>query len=139
MSALDGLQAALSGEYAAVYGYEVVAAKSTDPLRARLIRVLDVHRAARDALRARITAQGATPVAAEPAYVIPDVSTDVRVLAFATLMEQRLGVTYAQLVLETDNDARTIGLNGLRGSTIRAADWSGIVQDLPGIQQPSAG
>ena len=138
MSAIDGLQSALGGEYAAVYGYEVTAAKSDGDLRASLVRALNVHRANRDALRARIVAQGADPVAAEPAYVVPDVSTSTRARAFATAMEQRMGVTYAQLISEPDADTRTIGLNGLRDSTIRAAGWSGIVQDLPGIQQPSA-
>jgi hypothetical protein len=139
MSGTDALQSALAGEYAAVYGYEVAAAKSSGNLRPRLIRALDVHRAARDALRARIAAQGATPVAAEPAYVVPDLTSQARTRAFATAIEQRLGVTYAQLILDASADTRTTGLEGLRASTVRAADWSGIVQDLPGIQQPFAG
>lgn len=139
MSSTDALQSALAGEHAAVYGYEVAAAKSTGDLRPRLVRALDVHRAARDALRARIAAQGVTPVAAEPAYVVPDLTTEARIRVFATAIEQRLGVTYAQLILEPDSSTRITGLDGLRASTIRAADWSGVVQDLPGIQQPSAG
>jgi hypothetical protein len=139
MSNAEALQSALAGEYAAVYGFEVAAAKSSGELRSQLVRALDVHRAGRDALRARIAAQGVTPVAAEPAYVVPDLRTDARTRIFATAIEQRLGVTYAQLILEPDTTTRQIGLDGLRASTIRAAGWSGIVQDLPGIQQPSAG
>lgn len=138
MSAIDAWQSALAGEHAAVYGYQVAAAKSSGDLRSRLVRALDAHRAARDSLQARIAAQGAAPVAAEPGYVVPDITTPASTLVFATAVEQRLGVTYAQLVLEADKDTRVTGLEGLRAATVRAADWSGIVQDLPGIQRPSA-
>jgi hypothetical protein len=137
MSSTEALQTALAGEYAAVYGYEVAAAKSSDALRSRLVRALDVHRASRDSLRARISAQGATPIAAEPGYVVPDLTTEAGIRLFATAIEQRLGIIYAQLILEPDLDTRRTGIEGLRSSTIRAADWSGIVQELPGIQQPS--
>ena len=68
---------------------------------------------------------------------MPDLTTDAGIRLFATAIEQRLGITYAQLILEPDPDTRGTGLEGLRASTIRAADWSGIVQELPGIQQPS--
>jgi hypothetical protein len=141
MSTIDALQSALAGEHAAVYGYEVVTAQADGTLRARLQRALDEHRAARDSLRARIVAQGATPVAAEAGYVVPgrDDRDPASAESAAALIEGRLGVVYATAIEEPDTTVRRIGLSGLRECTIRAAGWTEVVQDLPGIQQPSTG
>jgi hypothetical protein len=141
MSAVERLQQALAGEHAAVYGFEVLAAQAGGSLRSRLSRALDEHRAARDTLTARIAAQGAVPVSAERGYVVPgrgSTSTD-DVEDAAALMEQRLGVLYARAIEDPDPQVRRVGLSGLRGATIRATTWTGTVQDLPGLQQPSVG
>jgi sirohydrochlorin ferrochelatase len=141
MTAVDRLQQALAGEHAAVYGFEVLAAQASGSLRTRLSRALDEHRAARDALTARINAQGAVPVSAERGYVVPGRGSDQAddVEDSAALMEQRLGVLYAQAIEDPDPQVRRVGLAGLRATTIRATSWTGIVQDLPGLQQPSVG
>jgi hypothetical protein len=140
MTAVDALQSALAGEHAAVYGYEVITAPTDGNLRRRLARALDEHRAARDSLRARIVAQGATPVSAEPGYVVPGRTDagDSAAIGTAALIEGRLGVVYASVIEEPDATVRRVGLTGLRECTVRASSWTGVVQDLPGIQQPSS-
>jgi hypothetical protein len=135
VTAVASTQTLLAGEHAAVYGFQVMAAQARGDLRARLIEAVDLHRAARDTLIVALTAQGATPVVSEAAYVLPSGSTPAET---AALIETRLGVIYMSGVADPDSDVRATALDGLRSSTVRAAGWSGEAPTLPALNDPAA-
>ena len=71
------LQSAVAGEHAALWVLSVIGAQAAadSPLREQATAAYRAHRAQRDHLVARITALGGTPVPAEPAYTLADVSS----------------------------------------------------------------
>ena len=76
MTPLDALQTTLAGEHAAVYVYGVLGARtsrSAEPqLFADVADAYATHRARRDQLMTMVRDAGGTPVAAEPAYELPE-------------------------------------------------------------------
>ena len=106
------LQPALEAEYAAVFGYGVVGGVLTagvthsdaaDDARSSY----DVHRGRRDTLRALITAAGAQPAAAEPAYDLPfPVTGEPSAARLARYLEARCAAVYARAVATTVGDTR---------------------------------
>ena len=99
MTATDALQDALAAEHAAVYVFGVLGAQTSEveqrTLFDSLLTAYEQHRSARDALVARIQELGVRPVAAAPAYELPNgVSTPAQVVRAALVTERRVTQTY---------------------------------------------
>jgi len=139
MRDISRLQQALAAEHAAVYGYQVVAARVDAALRRRCVRAVDAHRAARDALTATIAAEGTAPIAALRGYVVPDATSPAAVQSFGAAIERRVATVYAEVVASTDGLTRRVGLDGLRAAAVREATWTGAAPTLPGLSPVAAG
>jgi len=135
---LSALQAALAAEHAAVYGYAVVAAHLTGSRRTEATADYQAHLARRDALRERVAASGATPVAAAAGYELPfTVTGAARAAELAALLESRLADVYANAVQAgADGGFRSDAAAALSAAAVRAARWSGSTQAFPGVGTP---
>lgn len=138
MTPLEGLQQALAGEHAATYVYGLLGAQasaSRQPgLFSRLDRAYQAHRAQRDELTELVTAQGATPVAAEPVYDPPGPVSGAKAIgATALVVERRLTRLYADLVAATAAEERRWAIAALEASALRELDFGGAPADLPGL------
>jgi hypothetical protein len=117
------LQALLSAEHAAVYGYGVVGGRLDDATRSTALAAYDSHRARRDQLEALLSARGAAPVRAEPAYDVATASAE-QALALAVRIEEGLALRWRDLVGATDAaELRALGIAGLQETAVRAASW----------------
>lgn len=129
MTELAALQAALSGEQQAVYGYGIVGAHLSGQDRSYAVQALSDHQTIRDSLAAMITRLGATPAAADPAYQVPsgsprDVAHDLE-LAVAGRFWDVIAAAAA------GNSTRAAAIGWLDDAAIRASHW-GVVPALPG-------
>jgi hypothetical protein len=137
MTDVAALQAALAAEQATIYGYGVVGAKLRGADRDYAEAALAVHVHARDQLMALVTATGATPVAAKPAYALPSPVTDhVAARQLAAHLEQGDAGAFWDLIAASDaqSPVRSLAIGWLSAAAVRAAHW-GAQQALPG--QPS--
>ncbi|MFD8263684.1 ferritin-like domain-containing protein [Streptomyces griseoluteus] len=133
---LTALQAALTAEHAAVYGYGVVGGRIGTPRRGEARSAYDAHRAARDTLARSVRDLGGEPVAASPAYALPfSVADSSAALRLATELEERLAGVYADLVRASSGPRRTTATASLRESAVRAARWSGHAPAFPGLAE----
>jgi hypothetical protein len=130
------LQTALAAEDATIYGYGVVGAKliGDDDDRDYATQALQAHLLLRDRLMAMITALGATPVTARPAYQLPFAVEDATTARqLAAHLEQ--GVTGAAWDLiaaaPAGGSVREHAIGWLAAAALRAAYW-GARQALPG-------
>jgi hypothetical protein len=132
---LDALQATLAGEHAAVYAYGVVGARLEGRPEQRAARsAYDTHRQRRSTLASMITAAGATPVAAAPAYDVGGtVPTAAAARALAGRVEHGAAQTYADLVGAGRDATRTMGSTWLADAAVREAGWTGAVPTFPGL------
>ena len=137
-SAIPALQAALQGEYAAVYGYGVAAGRLRGADLSRARRYLDAHRARRDRLRALLLDQRAVPTPAAPQYVVPASSTAAQARAVLAGIEQRLVAVYADLVAAATDGVRTFAVAATVESSVRSAEWGGAVPAFPGLPERAA-
>jgi hypothetical protein len=129
-------QTALENEHAAVYGYGVLAVRLTGPQRDAARNAYDTHRARRDILIGLIEKQGDKPVAAAPAYAIPfPVVSAADATKLATLLEERLGASYADVVRVSSGDTRRTGLEWLTDAAVRAVRWRGTSVAFPGLPE----
>ena len=127
MSEVDRAVLVLGGTEAAVYAYGLVAARVTGAERSRALSAMSWHRAQRDALRARISALGATPPAAAAAYTPPVPVTDAAsARALATLVEDRLAGQWAGLAGQSDTAQRTAAATAAVACAVRQVGWSGL-------------
>ena len=79
-----------------------------------------MHRAQRDRLSRTIRDLGAEPVAAEPAYDLPEpLDSEIDVQRAALDLEQRCAATYAALVAQTVGDERRWAIGALTGAAVR--------------------
>jgi hypothetical protein len=135
-SALAAAQAALAGEYAALYGYGVVGARVGAEQRSDARAAYEAHRAQRDALTRTIQGLGARPVAAAPAYAlpfpVPDQAAAVRLAAY---LEDRIAGSYADLVRTAHGDLRRNAAAALRDAALRAVRWRGSGVAFPGLSR----
>jgi len=136
---LTALQQTLAAEHAAVFVLGALAGRaSTLPsgsLRTALDAAYDVHLQRRDRLRTMVTAAGGTPVAAEPAYQLPQPLRSAPQIATAALRVERACVTtYAALVAATSGDERRFAVEALSETAVREAAFGGAPEPLPGIQ-----
>ena len=139
MTSTDALQDALAAEHAAVYVFGVLGAQTSEfeqsTLFDNLLTTYEQHRSARDALVARIQELGVRPVAAAPAYELPNgVSTPAQVVRAALLTERRVTQTYGTLVAQTVGDDRSRAVDALGESAVRQLRFRGRPEDFPGTQ-----
>jgi hypothetical protein len=137
MTPTQALQAALAGEHAAVYltgALGAQASKSRQPaLYAALLNSYRAHRTLRDQLTVLISAHGAAPVAAEPAYAIPDnLATTAELNDAALQLERRIAKTYGQLIENTSGGDRRWALVALNGGAVRQLEFRGTPEMFPG-------
>jgi hypothetical protein len=133
---MNALQTALENEYAAVYGYGVLAVRLAGAQREAARNAYDTHRARRDILIGLIEAKGDKPVAAAPAYAIPfPVTTAADATRLATQLEERLGASYADVVQASSGDIRRTGLEWLTDAAVRAVRWRGTSVAFPGLPE----
>ena len=126
MIEVDSAVLVLGGTEAAVYAYGLVAARVTGAERSRALSAMSWHRAQRDALRARISALGATPPAAAAAYTPPVPVTDAAsARALATLVEDRLAGQWAALAASSAVARRTQDALTTQSCAVRCVTWSG--------------
>ena len=139
MTTTDALQDALAAEHAAVYVFGVLGAQTSEFEQSTLFDNLrtayEQHRSARDALVARIQELGVRPVAAAPAYELPNgVSTPAQVVRAALLTERRVTQTYGTVVAQTVGDDRSRAVDALDESAVRQLRFRGRPEDFPGTQ-----
>jgi uncharacterized protein DUF4439 len=139
--AVRALQAALTAENTAVYGYGVAGAHLTGARRAAAVRDWVAHENARDTLTAMLTARGGQPVAAAAAYALPfGVHNASAAVSLAALLEDRVAAVYLGLVALGEPSLRAVGAAGVRTAALRAAAWRGSTLAFPGFEvtPPSA-
>ncbi|MEU4098779.1 ferritin-like domain-containing protein [Streptomyces sp. NPDC026673] len=133
---LQAVQAALSAEHAAVYGYGIVGARVGGDLAEQARQAYDAHRARRDSLRRTVSDLGGQPVAAEPAYALPFAVPDrTAAVRLAAELEDRVAGVYADLVRAADADLRRDAAGALREAAVRAVRWRGGSVAFPGLAE----
>jgi Domain of unknown function (DUF4439) len=131
---LQGLQAALAAEHAALYGYGVAGAMLSGTEQATALSDWKSHQEARDTLQAMIVKLGATPVAASAAYKLPFTVHDARsARLLAATLEDGVTQAYLGLVAVTDQTLRTFGALSMQPPANRAAAWRGSTVAFPGM------
>jgi hypothetical protein len=121
---LAALQAALSAEHAAVYGYGVAGSRLRDDAQDLARTLWAAHRAKRDRLADLITARRADPVAATAAYRLPVQVTSPRTAGLLmAAMEDMLATAYLGLVGVGDARLRTLGAQSMQEAAMRACRW----------------
>jgi hypothetical protein len=135
---IHALQAALTAENTAVYGYGVAGAHLSGARRAAATRDWVGHENARDALTAMLTARGAQPVAAAAAYDLPfPVRNATAAVSLVVLLEDRVTAVYLDLVGLSDPAPRRFGAAAARAAALRAAQWRGSTLAFPGLDSPA--
>jgi hypothetical protein len=137
MTPVEALQATLAGEHAALYVYGVLGgqvSRSAQPALAdQITRSWTEHRRRRDRLVGLVTAHGADPVAAAPAYTLPNAASGPAELrAAARLVETRCVTLYAQLVGNSARADRAWAITALDTAAVRAVEYGAAPSDLPG-------
>ncbi|MEY9842397.1 ferritin-like domain-containing protein [Streptacidiphilus sp. EB103A] len=133
-AALAALQAALAAEDAAVYAYGVIGAQLGGDRRTRATASYQAHRDRRGALQQRISATGANPVAAAPAYQLPaPVSDAASAVGLAGLVEDRICAVYANAVQATSGPLRATMAAALRQAALDTLAWRGAGSAFPGL------
>jgi hypothetical protein len=131
---LAALQEALAGEQAAVYGYGVVGAHLAGKAQAYAAARLTAHEVRRDQLAALVTAAGAVPAAALPAYQLPFAVTDHSSAAqFGAHLENGVCGVFWDLAAASaaQADARSLAVESLSDTALAAAHWGGATA-MPG-------
>jgi hypothetical protein len=128
------LQAALTAEHAAVYGYGVVGAYLTGGTQATATSDWLAHQVARDHLEAVLRSLGAQPAAAAVAYQLPaPVHSASEAVALAVVLEERIATAYLGLVALSNDSIRDYGAMQVQASALRAAAWRGGTVAFPGM------
>jgi|HubBroStandDraft_6_1064221.scaffolds.fasta_scaffold04827_1 hypothetical protein len=139
-SVIGALQAALSAEQAASYGYGIVGAHLPQGSATQAGASTDwvAHVRAADQLTQLISARGATPVPAAVAYQLPfPVSTTAQARALAATLEDRVAQAYLGLVALTEISLRSFGAQQVRAAAVRAEGWRGWTEAFPGLPASS--
>jgi hypothetical protein len=131
---LAALQAALAAEQATIYGYGVAGARLLGADKDVAMAALTAHEVQRDRLIDLITALGATPATALPAYRLPfavDTQASARQLA-AHLEQGSAGAAWDLIAASPPGSKeRSLAIGWLADAAKRAAHW-GQQQPLPG-------
>jgi hypothetical protein len=117
----DRLAAALAAEYAAIYGYGAAGARLDQATLPLVAQGEGAHRTRRDALLLRLTARGANPRPAEPAYALPSPVTDQpSALRLVVSIEERTAAVWLAALLDTTGDDRRLAVDALVDCAVRA-------------------
>ena len=128
------LQAALTAENAAIYGYGIAGAYLSGDSQATATNDWLAHQVARDRLEAIVRSLGAQPAAAAVAYQLPaPVHSASEAVSLAVLLEDRITTAYLGLVALTDASIRDFGAQQVQASALRAAAWRGGTVAFPGM------
>jgi Domain of unknown function (DUF4439) len=132
---IRALQAALTAEHAAIYGYGVVGAYLTGSAQATAATTgWLAHQVARDHLEAVLRSLGAQPAAAAVAYQLPaPVHNTSEAVALAIVLEERIATAYLGLVALSNESIRDYGARQVQASALRAAAWRGGTVAFPGM------
>jgi Domain of unknown function (DUF4439) len=131
---IRALQAALTAEHAAVYGYGVAGAYLTGSTKATATSDWVAHQVARDHLEAVLRSLGAQPAAAAVAYQLPGpVRNASEAVALAVVLEERIATAYLGLVALSNASIRDYGAMQVQASALRAAAWRGGTVAFPGM------
>jgi hypothetical protein len=138
VSELDALQQTLAAEHAAVYVFGVLGGRAAllpaPVLRAAIGTAYDVHHGRRDALVSMVTAAGADPVAAEPAYALAhDLVTPGQLAAEALRTERACLTTYGVLVAASAGATRAWAVSALIDTAAAELGFGGAPEPLPGM------
>jgi hypothetical protein len=135
---IAALQAALSAEQAASYGYGIVGSHLAGKRFAAAASDGVAHERARDSLTSMITARGAQPRAAAAAYRLPiSVQSAASAVALAVMLERHVTAAYLGLVAVPDRGLRRFAAQNMRDCAVRATQWSGRTQAFPGLPASS--
>ncbi|GHH16532.1 ferritin-like domain-containing protein [Streptomyces lanatus] len=130
------LQAALSAEHAAVYGYGVVGGRIEEARRSEARAGYEAHRARRDALAREVRDLGAKPVAASAGYALPfPVPDSAAAVLLAAELEDRVAGVYSDLVRAAEGELRATAAEALREAAVRAVRWRGGSVAFPGLAE----
>lgn len=134
MSETDALQAAISGEHAALYGVGVAGGKLSGARFRTATTLYEQHRKRRDQLAAYLIEAGQTPAAAEAAYDLPQAVTSAATATALILgIERRLGAVYGDLVEAAEQDkVRAFAVQALIATARDQLSWSGTPAAWPG-------
>lgn len=137
MTPVDALQATLAGEHAALYVYGVLGgqvSRSGQPALADLIaHSWTDHRRRRDRLVGLVAAHGVDPVAAAPAYELPNAAAGpAQLRAAARVVESRCVALYAQLVGNSAGADRAWAITALDAGAVREVEYGAAPADFPG-------
>ncbi|MFD8422848.1 ferritin-like domain-containing protein [Streptomyces sp. NPDC059466] len=136
---LTALQAALSAEHAAVYGYGVVGGRIGGSRRTEARAAYDAHRARRDELARAIRDLGGQPAPAAAAYALPFAVEDSgAAVRFAAELEERVAGIYSDLVRASSGDRRRSAAEALREAAVRGVRWRGESVAFPGLAERTA-
>jgi hypothetical protein len=129
------LQAALSAENAAVFGYGVVGAHLAGTQRAAAERDWVAHQTGRDVLTRMLLSLRAQPVPAAAAYGLPFTVRDARAaVALAAYIEDRVTAAYLAVVALPGPRLRAFGAGQVRAAALRATAWRGGSLAFPGME-----
>ncbi len=143
MTAVQSLQETLSAEHAAVYVFGVLGGRAATlpgpTLRSALGTAYDVHLARRGQLQAMVTAAGAVPVPAEPAYALTrDLVTAPRLAAVALRVERTCLTTYGALVAAGVGTMRRWAVDAMVETAVSELGFGGTPEALPGLDAATA-
>ncbi len=128
------LQAALTAEHAAIYGYGVAGAYLAGNAQATATTDWVAHQVARDRIEAMLRSLGAQPAAAAVAYQLPmPVRNASEAVALAVVLEDRVATAYLGLVALSNISFRDFGAEQVQASALRAAAWRGGTVAFPGM------
>lgn len=129
----DAQAAALAGEYEALYAYGLVGARVTGTAQDRALKAMEAHTAARDSLRAAITAGGGTPAPSDQAYQTPAITDSASAAQLAASVEQSLVRTYSALAAaQPTGEPRTAAARTAQECALRAMAWGAKTSAFPG-------
>ncbi len=129
----SGLQAALAGEYAAIYAYGRAGGRLTADQDTALL-YLSAHRTSRDTLRQWLLNDAEQPGPPAPAYTLPGpVNSDRQARQLLAAVELRLIPLYTELIAEQieDPQRRRRAVRQVRECALRAQSWGAPGQAFP--------
>lgn len=134
MTLIEALQATLTAEDAAVYGYGVVGAALTGARQAQARTAYAAHRARREALAAQLRDLGVEPAPPAPAYALPTPVTDAaKAIALAAHLELGVAAATIDLVAAATGEQRRDAALAVQACAVRAAGWTGTPTAFPGL------
>ncbi|MGA8258132.1 MAG: ferritin-like domain-containing protein [Nocardioides sp.] len=134
---IDALQLTLTSEHAAVFVLGYLGAQTSVSAQPDLFQAVSdayaAHRGRRDHVAAAVRDLGSQPVAAEPAYQLPEVSREPAAISAAALsVERACGTAYGVLLASAEGSGRRWALEVLIDSAVRELAFGGEPRAFPG-------